>query len=248
MSLRVLIADDDYGMRLVLKKIIDRVDGFEVVAEAEDGNDVLRFIENKNIDIAFLDIEMPNVNGLDCAKIITDINPKTIIIFATAHGEYMPEAFEVYAFDYLIKPFKVDRIKRTLMRIKEISSAQSDEEIEKPVFQQKDFEKLVIKNKDGINFIDTKNIVLIQREDRSTVIYTTDNRYVTSEGLGDLEKRLEKTVFLRSHKSYIINISKITKISPYGRWTYIINFKGYDKDALITHKKFAELEKVFGLV
>ena len=106
---------------------------------------------------------------------------------------------------------------------------------------------MIIKNREGINFINTKNIVLIQREDRSTVIYTTDNKYATSEGLGDIEKRLEKTIFFRSHKSYIINISKISKISPYGRWTYIIEFKDSDKDALITHKKFAELEKVFNL-
>lgn len=247
MSLRVLIADDDYGMRLVLKKIIDKIDGFDVVAEAEDGKKVISFLENENIDVAFLDIEMPGANGLECGKIIADINPKTIIIFATAHGEYMSEAFEVYAFDYIVKPFKIDRIKKTLMKIKEASFGANSQELEEPVFQQSGVEKLVIKNKEGINFIDTKNIVLIQREDRSTVIYTVDNRHVTSEGLGDLERRLERTTFFRSHKSYIINISKITKVSPYGRWTYIINFKDYDKDALITHKKFAELEKLFGL-
>lgn len=247
MCLRVLIADDDYGMRLVLKKIIDRIEGFEVVAEAEDGKDVLQYIDEQDVDIAFLDIEMPDVNGLECAKLITDINPKTIIIFATAHGEYMPEAFEVYAFDYLVKPFKIDRIKKTLKRILEISFEENNKVIQEPIFQQNGLDKLVIKNREGINFIDTKNIVLIQREDRSTAIYTTDNKYITSEGLGDLESRLEKTTFFRSHKSYIINISMISKISPYGRWTYIINFKNYDKDALITHKKFAELEKLFGL-
>ena len=117
MSLRVLIADDNYGMRLVLKKIIDKIEGFEVIGEAEDGRDVLLLLEQKNIDVAFLDIEMPNINGLECAKIIADINPKTIIIFATAHGEYMPQAFEVYAFDYIIKPFKIERIEQTLNKI-----------------------------------------------------------------------------------------------------------------------------------
>ncbi len=247
MSLRVLIADDNYGMRLVLKKIIDKIEGFEVIGEAEDGRDVLLLLEQKNIDVAFLDIEMPNINGLECAKIIADINPKTIIIFATAHGEYMSQAFEVYAFDYIIKPFKIERIEQTLNKIIKIYSHRNDVEIQSPVFQQSGLEKLIIKNREGINFINTKNIVLIQREDRSTVIYTTDNKYATSEGLGDIEKRLEKTIFFRSHKSYIINISKISKISPYGRWTYIIEFKDSDKDALITHKKFAELEKVFNL-
>lgn len=247
MNLKVLIADDDFGMRLVLKKIIEKNEGFEVVAEAEDGKEVLRFLEEKNFDVVFLDIEMPEVSGLECGKILTDINPKTIIIFATAHEEYMSEAFEIYAFDYLIKPFKVDRINKTLERIQKIFYGKQDENIDKPIFQQREFNKLVMKNRDGMNFIDTQNIVLIQREDRSTAIYTIDNKYITSEGLGALEKRLEKTTFFRSHKSYIINISKISKISPYGRWTYIVNFKNYGKDALITHKKFAELEKFFGL-
>lgn len=243
MKYKVLIADDDIGMRLILKKIIEKYDEFELVGEVEDGEKAILSFEKYSPDIIFMDVEMPKLNGVECAKKIFDINPKTIIIFATAHSEYMPEAFEVYAFDYIIKPFKIDRVNKTLERVKEIIN--DNDKNNEPLFYQKNNEKLMIKNREGINFINSDDIILIQREDRNSVIYTHRDKYFTSEGLCNLEKRLEKTRFYRSHKSYIINISKITKVSPYGRWTYIVKFNNTDLDALITHKKFEELEKLF---
>lgn len=247
MCIKVLIADDESGMRLVLRKIIEKVEGFQVVGEAEDGGSALSLVEELNPQLIFLDIEMPNLDGIECAKLISDIDPKKIIVFATAHPSYMSDAFEVYAFDYITKPFKVDRVIKTLYRIKEIISEEKGEAQEKVVYQQSVADKLIIKNKDGINFIDIDSIILIQREGKSTVLYTSDNRYTTSEGLSDIEDRLGKLNFFRCHKSYLINTSKIVKISPYGRWTYIVQFKDIENDALITHKKYEELKKIFNL-
>lgn len=245
MKLKVLIADDDSGMRLVLKKVILKVEGFELVGEAENGEAALSFAELLQPDVVFLDVEMPILNGVECAKRILDIQPKTIIIFATAHEEYMPEAFELYAFDYMIKPFKVDRLLQSLDRIKELRDKQNEYTVQRSTRDEKSLDKLLIHNKEGLSFIDTSEIILIQRENRSTVIYTANERYVTSEGLSELEERLNKTFFFRSHKSYIINLSMIHKISPYGRWTHVIKLKNTDKDALLTHDKYEELQKIF---
>ncbi len=245
LNFRVLIADDDKGMRLVLKKALSKVEGFELIGEAEDGNAAFCFSESFRPDVIFMDVEMPLLNGIECAKKVMDINPKTIIIFATAHDEYMSDAFEVYAFDYLVKPFKLERVNQTLERIKSLSANL----IEQPVKQfgnpNRVLEKLVIKNKDGINFINMNEIILIQREDRSTAIYTTDERYITSDSLSDLEERLDSSIFFRSHKSYIINLLLIQKIFPYGRWTYVLKLKNTDKDALLTHERYEELQKIF---
>lgn len=242
MAFTVIIADDDKDMRLIIKKILDKFDGFELIGEAEDGAATLKLVEDKSPDVIFLDVEMPKLDGVECAKKIVDINPKSVIVFATAHHEYMTDAFEVYAFDYITKPFKVDRIYKTLRKIeatKDKTLLQGLLRNNKPNLQLK---KLIIKNKEGTSFIDTENIILIQRENRSTVIYTIDRRYETSESLGHLEDRLDNKLFFRSHRSYIINISKISRIEPYGRWTYIIKFSNSEIDALITLDKYRELE------
>ena len=93
--------------------------------------------------------------------------------------------------------------------------------------------------------MDIQDIVLVQRENNSTVIYTRQDSFTTSAGLGDIEAKLDPELFLRSHKYYIINLSKIKKIEPYGRWTYIVAFKDLDRDALITAEKYEEIKKRF---
>ena len=242
-DLRVLIADDDADMRLVLQKIVDKVSGFKVAALVGDGVEALNVFKKDKFDVVFLDVEMPELNGIDCAKQISDISPETPIIFATAHDTYMAEAFELYAFDYLIKPFDIERAITSLEKIKEAASSAQVPAMGLNAIGS--LGKLIVRHREGISFVDTKEIVLAQREDGSTVIYTLTDRIATSEPLGELEKRLDKNMFFRSHKSYIINLSKITKVYPYGRWTYIVKFKGTDRDALITHEKFSKLEGMF---
>lgn len=247
LGLRILIGDDEAGMRLILRKAIDKIEGFEIVGEGEDGMAVLSLAERLRPDIIFMDVEMPELNGVECAKKVIDINPKTIIIFATAHEEYMVEAFQLYAFDYLVKPFKIERIYQTLERVKSLSNVQDEQPVQKVKRHERGLEKLLIKNKEGISFVDTDDILIIQREDRSTVIYTSDSSYTTSEGLSEIEEKLDESHFLRSHKSYIINLSMIHKIYPYGRWTYIVKLKNTDKDALLTHDKYEELKRIFDM-
>lgn len=245
MELKVLIIDDDEGMRLVLRKIINKTEGFKLVGEAQSGETGFGLAETLCPDIVFLDIEMPGMGGVECAKKIIDIAPKTFIIFATAHENYMSEAFEVYASDYLIKPFKIDRILTTLKRIKDIFVNKDVAILKQTPYNKDSLAKLVIKNKEGTSFIDCKDIIFVERENRNTIIHTVDERLVSSESLTEIEERLDKSIFFRSHKSYIINLSMIYKIYPYGRWTYTVKLKNTDKDALLTHDKYEYLENFF---
>ncbi|MEN8905394.1 MAG: LytTR family DNA-binding domain-containing protein [Clostridiales bacterium] len=245
MKLKVLIADDENGMRNVLRKLINKRKNLELIFEAKDGMEIFKFSEASKVDIAFLDVDMPQRNGVECAKMLIDINPKIFIIFITAHSEYMMEAFEMYAFDYLIKPFRIDRFNKTLDRLIE-TYKQNFGYFKLHNFKgNKKLKKLVIKNKDGVNFVDMDEIILIQRENRSTVLYTISNRFTTSEGLSIIEQKLDASLFLRTHKSYIINLSMIQKINPYGRWTYTITLKDTEKDALLTHEKYELLQEIF---
>ncbi len=239
------MVEDDAGIRILLRKIIEQNEGFEVVAEADNLKDaVLQFTKFKP-EVVFLDIEIKGANGLECAKIIADMEPKTKIIFATAHAEYRSDAFEVYAFDYLVKPFPIERVNQTLDRIRELSAPPKNDELDKIVKYEKGLDKLLVKGKESLSFIDIKDIILIQRENSTTVIYTKNDSFTTSASLTEIETKLDPEQFMRSHKSYLINLSQIKKIEPYGRWTYIVIFKDLKKDALITSEKFDEIKKKF---
>lgn len=244
-DLRVLIADDDAGMRTVMRKIVERVDGFTLAGEADNGKDALALAEKERPAVVFLDVEMPEINGVECARTIQDMDPNTVIIFATAHEGYMGDAFEVYAFDYLMKPFKVERVIQTLERARERLLARQSNVVN-PVRPRAVDGRMMLKHREGVTFLDLKDILLVQREERATVLYTADGeRYVTGDSLADMEERLPAESFFRCHKSYIINLNHIKDITPYGRWTYVVRLEGTRHDALITHEKYEELERMF---
>lgn len=245
MAIGVMIVEDESGIRKLLRKIIERMDGFEVVGESDNLPDAISQFNKTRAEVVFLDIEMNGTSGLDCAKIIADLEPKTKIIFATAHSEYMSDAFEVYAFDYIVKPFHVERVEHTLDRIKALAEKVKIEDLDKIVKFERGLDRLLVKGKESMSFVDIKDIVLVQRENNSTVIYTRQDSFSTSASLSDIEGKLDTEQFMRSHKSYLINISQIKKIEPYGRWTYVVTFKDLKKDALMTVEKYEEIKKRF---
>lgn len=245
MAINVILVEDESGIRTLLRKIIERNEGFEVVGECDNLADAVTLFTKTKAEVVFLDIEINGASGLECAKIIADLEPKTKIIYATAHSEYMSNAFEVYAFDYLVKPFNLERVNHTLDRIKSLSEPVKNDDLDKIVKYERGLDKLLVKGKESMSFIDIKDIILVQRENSSTVIYTKKDSFTTSASLGDIEAKLDAEQFMRSHKSYLINVSQIKKIEPYGRWTYIVIFKDLDKDALMTVEKYEEIKKRF---
>jgi two-component system LytT family response regulator len=245
MAIKVIIVEDESGIRKLLRKIIENKEGFEIVGECDSLSEAVRLFTKTKAEVIFLDIEINGSNGLECAKIIADMEPKTKIIFATAHSEYMSAAFEVYAFDYLVKPFNVERVYHTLDRVRTFTETAEMEHLDKIIKYERGLEKLLVKGKESMSFVDINDIILVQRENNATVIYTKKDSFNTSASLSDIEAKLDTEQFMRSHKSYLINISQIKKIEPYGRWTYIVTFKDIDKDALMTVEKFEEIKKRF---
>ena len=244
--IRILIADDDPGMRTVMRKLAERAEGYELVGEAGDGNRLLELYEETRPDVVLMDVEMPGMTGIECAKVIQDRNPRTVLVFATAHEQYMRSAFEVYAFDYLVKPFRLERALNTLSLIRERLTAQSPAPEPVRPHPTAASGRLMLKHREGLSFLDIPSILLIQREERASVLYLSDgSRYVTSDSLSELEQRLPEEIFFRCHKSYIVNLNHIDSIAPYGRWTYIVKLRGTDRDALITHERFEALQSLF---
>lgn len=239
--IKVMVVEDEEHIRSILKKMIEKNDGFKVVSLCEDFASAISDFIKLRPDVVFMDIDLKGESGLECAKAICEVEPKVKIVFATAHSEYMANAFEIYAFDYLVKPFDMERIGKTLDRIMNFSDIGRHEDTSENTGD----EKLLIKGKEEINILDINDIIMIERTDSTTRIVTKDEVYLTAQSLSSLEEKLNADKFMRCHKSYIIRIDAIKKLEVYGRWTYVVKFKGTDETALMTSAKYDEIKQRF---
>ncbi len=245
---KVGIIEDEPDIRRLLVKVIEKQEDFQVVMESGNFASAVTDFTKYRPDVVFVDIDLQGESGLECAKILTELSPRLKVIFATAHSEYMANAFEIYAFDYLVKPFNVERIVRTLSRVKGLVDTEETVTASEAVTVHSEIhkDKLMIKGKEQVTLVDKKDIILVERCDSATNIVTTEGIYKTSVALSGIEEKLSSEEFMRCHKSYIINISRITRIEPYGRWTYVVKLKGTDNTALMTAQNYEMIKSMFG--
>ena len=272
--IKVMLIDDEHEIRRLLHKMVERQPDYQVVAECGDFAGAVADFARYRPDVVFVDIDLNGEDGLNCARVLTELDPKLKVIFATAHSEYMANAFEIYAFDYLVKPFNMERLVRTLDRIRgtvseggrqdgpdgtesrkerggekdreEREGGEEGEEEEGKIARSRNYRgKLLIKGRDQAYLLNVEEILFIERTEGSTNIVTAGEQYRTSVSLSDMEAKLDADRFMRCHKSYIINLSKITRIEPYGRWTYVVKFRDCEMSALMTARSYDEIKKLF---
>ena len=168
-------------------------------------------------------------------------------MFATASDNYTHEAFEVYAFDYLVKPFKPDRIKNTIERIKNLKSERDSNLVLKcpavPVRQQN--LRLMFQSNDKCVFVNMYDIIMVTRNGRKTVIFTLQGIIKTYEPLRKLEKRLINEIFFRCHKGFIVNRDMIVELAPWGNKTYLVKLANTKETALMTIDKAREFRQQY---
>lgn len=238
--IRVMVVEDEEQIRKILRRMIERTEGCRVVAESGNFADAISEFIRQRPEVVLMDIDLGGESGLECAKAITEVDPRAKIVFATAHSEYMADAFEIYAFDYLVKPFDLERIGRTLERIKSMTAPNAAEEK-----NEASYDKLIIRGKEEIDLIDTGDILMIERTDGMSRIVTAEDTFLTTQSLSSLEEKLDPAKFLRCHKSYIIRIDAIRKLEVYGRWTYTVKLKDTGETALMTTEKYNEIKAKF---
>lgn len=234
-GLRVLIADDDPATAAYLKKVIEEVPGVAVVSIAGDGEETIRQVEVYQPDVVFLDIDMPGMNGLDAARELAEMQPGLFFVFATAFPEYALEAFELYSFDYILKPFDEARIRRTVRRLRD--------RICKPQNRHKGV--ILIKSDKHKLVIHPEEILFIESRWHKTLIKTERGEHLVPGKLGELERQLDPLVFFRCHKGYLVNLEKIREIIPSGQ-AYVIILHSGDR-VLLSRGREKDLLKRLGM-
>lgn len=214
--LNVIIVDDELPSRMELTSILEKIKDLKIVATCSLGQEALDYLQNNQADLIFLDIEMPQVTGLEIAKIIHSTIPNPpAIIFSTGFSEFAVAAFELNAFDYILKPYTTERILTSIMRfrnqLKQRNGAKT-EQLKLPVWKN---DKAIVLNAED-------DIILIQSGEQQTEIYTENDMYEISTPLKELEAKLQGHGFLRTHKSFIININKVREVTPWFNDTYVL--------------------------
>lgn len=231
-EIKVLVADDELPARGELQYELSAIPGVKIVGECTNGKEVIAFLKSHpNVDLLFLDIEMPIMNGLECAKEIGTMDLPTKIVFATGYSQFALQAFDLEAFDYILKPYQEPRLRRIITRLQDSRSLQKNKiPGEVSVYSQKI--SIQTKNK-TLRLSPSEEIVLISTEKSDcSLFYTTSGIIESKMTLRDIETLLSPLGFFRTHKGYIVNLSMIHEISPQDNGTLLLTMTRYEKEKI----------------
>ena len=240
MPLRTVIVEDEAPSRERLKSLLSEFDNIELIGEAQDGPDGVKLIDKLKPDLAFLDIQLPVFTSIE---LLQKIKHHPFIIFITAYDKYAIDAFEANAVDYLLKPTTKERLQEAIRRVQQrhhkfqdiISAMETI--LDKTRFRQ----RFTVKIGNEILFIPTEDIVWFHADDKYVFIHTSDQKYLIDETLKNLGECLEPDLFIRIHKSVIINAKKINRIKKKLNGQYVVQLNDLRKSTFnIGRTYFAE--------
>lgn len=205
-----VIVDDELPACEELKYFILEYSSIEIKGIFQSSLAALEYLTNNPVDVIFLDINMPKLNGLELAKLVKN----TKVVFVTAYREYGADAFDLNAFDYLVKPYSKERIVATFHRLANR--------------HEKKAQKLSVVCEDKISIVDMCDIIFIEANQHDVDIYLKGRTYTMNEGISKIQEKLPET-FLRCHRKFIVNTNKIVEIISWFNYTYLLKLEGTDK-------------------
>ena len=206
MELKCLIVDDEMLAQNVIEKYVSTIPTLKLVGKCDNAIDAISFLHNNSVDLLFLDLNMPELSGLDMLKTLT--NPPKVIL-TTAYSEYALESYEYGVVDYLLKPIKLERFIKAVNKVVELVSKveefdNNEDQTKKPVF---------IKEDQTSYAISPSNILYVEAYGNYLKVHTYDKVYIIRETMQHMTSLLPESVFCRIHKSFIVNKHKISKVT-----------------------------------
>jgi len=219
-KIRVLIVDDEIPSRKELIYLLEEnfLEKINIIGEAEHGLSAVEKINELKPDVVFLDIDMPVINGLEVAQIALSVNPEILIVFVTAFDDYALKAFEVHAVDYLVKPFSLSRLQKTIDRLLQEKIKINNGKMKEIIHQLDNYlprqkiNKISCDDNGRIILFTPEEIYYCNAEDGRSYVSTKKGKFKTFFTLNDLEDRLG---FFRAHRSFLVNLDYIQIIEPW---------------------------------
>lgn len=247
--IRVVIIDDEEPARSELRYLLEQFPDVDIVGEFSGGEVALQAISALSPHLAFMDIEMAGLNGLQIAEKLNNANIIPLIVFATAHEEFAVNAFELNAIDYLLKPFSERRVAKCIEKVRILlgESLPTNTKNRSSTAAPYSLQKLAIEHNGKAYVIDTKDIIAAYCTEGQLSICTAGKCYSSNMPLQDLHSRLDEHLFFRTHRAYLVNIEKIREIIPWFNGTYNLILDGLKEEVPVSRQQVPKLKKLFGL-
>ena len=215
---KALIVDDEELARKLLREMLGSHPEVEIAAECGNGMEAVKAAGEHRPDLLFLDVQMPKLTGFDVLELIDRDNVG--VIFVTAYDQYAMKAFEVHAVDYLLKPFSRERFEAALERAKHQKPQKEVDAGElaaaaRPAGEYA--ERIVVKDGTKVTLIPVLKLDYVEALDDYVSLVTEGRKHLKQQTLSGLELALDPKLFVRIHRSYLVNLERVTRIEPYGK-------------------------------
>lgn len=242
--LRTVLIDDEPLSRSIVKEYLAAFPQIDVVQECGDGFEGVKAIMQHRPDLIFLDVQMPKINGFEMLELIED---PPAVIFVTAFDEFAIKAFESHAIDYLLKPFSRERFHKAVEKFLEKENSGDPAKIkESPLVSEQQRHRVVVKTAGKIRIIPVEEIQFLEAADDYVKIHTRDGAYLKKRTMSQFESMLDPGLFVRTHRSFIVNIQQITRIDPYEKENFLAVLKT-GKQLPVSRSGYSRLRDVLGL-
>jgi two-component system LytT family response regulator len=242
-----IIIDDEAPARLGLQNLLKEFpETFDVIDTAQNGTEAQKKIEALNPDIIFLDVEMPGCTGFE---LLARLKTIPIVVFCTAYDQYSLEAFETNSIDYLVKPVKLERIEKTVQKLKTFHIKSSTDEILrvlKDITNRKEDKKMTsitVKKNDKLIFIKLEDVSFFEADNNYTTIHSEQGTFLSTESILSLEKKLPDN-FLRIHRGIIMNKDYVKEAQKYFNSRYIITLNDIKNTTITTGRSYSDSIKI----
>ena len=216
--MKALVVDDELPAREELIWLLDQCEGVEVLEQAATAEAALQIVAAHDVDVVFLDIDMPGIGGMRLAeRLRDDAELAPAIVFVTAYDGHAVEAFGVDATDYLLKPVRLERLQRAIQKVRQRlgTTSEATEREARPLT------RISVDHRGEYRVLSLDDVLFFESEDGIVVVQTrAGERYITDFSLKFLESNLDDEIFFRCHRSYIVRLDAIASIAPWGAGTY----------------------------
>jgi two-component system, LytTR family, response regulator len=226
--IRTIVVDDESLARERITSLLALQPDIDVVGTAADGPDAVAAIERQQPDLVFLDVQMPGMNGFE---VLECLDTPPAIVFVTAHDGYALRAFEIHALDFLLKPFDQTRFEKTLDRARaRVRERPADAGLDPRLASLLDElqanrrypERVIVKTSGRVFFVRTQDIDWVEASGNYVRIHTRGEAHLLRESMKNMEARLDPRLFVRIHRSAIVNVDRIREMEPWFHGEYIV--------------------------